>query len=403
MQSLSLQHVQLKAYARARGKPSSWDEWDKGHVELRQVHGIRDTGDLTAHCFRILLVVLYISLNVQMMAFLAKLVPKYYRTLARKILFVQETGANPQEYSVATLEVSGKMNKQLYSLFWACVCVATGLNLFNGLISAAHHTFCGYQCKNEVPGVWVFQRPQDDPTHVFADEEALFLTKLILVPTLAVTELIVAICVQKVSNFPIPNWLVNVFCCCCCCPCRSDRKSKAIQTFALWQIMVFLQGLVTAAIPVGAFLVVSPVRSVSVLLFLISLLLSSVVVLAHFFQICSRPKKRGGCRKSVRNITFSCVKVIAILSFIVSIFAFFTVFVIIFWRGISNDGLLADLAISLVSVALDFVIGWHVKNFFTDASEVRQRELVNVAELGMGDRVQWEEQPELDLLLNPVP
>ena len=343
--------LQLKAYARARGVPNTWNEKDKAHVVLKFHQSIVDLdGENLQHYFRIVLLILYIALNIQVAALLVRFIPQYYPLAMQKLL----EGTNPQ------------VKEKLSSIYWAVVFVVGGYNTLNVIVSLLYSTYTFWS------GIHA-QQPSD-PFHSFTDEKAIFIAKVILAPTFMAVKLLVAVCTTKHSdtNFTVPHKIVGILCCCYCC--STKLQSKVVQTIFLWHTMIFIQNVASTVLPIGIFLFVNPQRTISMLLFLTTLLLSIVVVLAHLFQVCH--SGRGNRCKCTKGPLKRCgvigVEQIAILSFFVFVWALFLVYIVITWYGTAPGGI-EELAIPFVSVLVDILISWHVKRTFFENGDTRKK------------------------------
>ena len=163
---------------------------------------------------------------------MAQLTPKAYAALTKRLL----DDIDPTHR---------RKSRQLFSLYWASVTVVGTVNLVNTLSSLMYHTTCLYTQYPNHTGVWIvcsLLGRNDGVESINATEKAVFIVKIILIPLLPLLtmELLVSARTHKDRNFPVPYKLVNILCCCFCCP-PPKFKSKFAQTFALWQILVFLQ------------------------------------------------------------------------------------------------------------------------------------------------------------------
>ena len=357
--------MQLKAYGRYGGIPNTWNQEDQGHVAWHDTIGLRDTinNDSVQKFFRIFLLVTFVALNVLVTITVAQLTPKTYAAITKRLLDDID-------------HTHRRKSRQLFSIYWASVIVVGAINLVNTLSSVMYHTMCLHtHCPHHI-GDWIVRSllgRYDGVESIDATEKAVFIVKIILIPLLLAMELLVSIRTQKDCNFPVPYKLVNILCCCFCCPPKF--KSKFAQTFALWQILVFLQNLTCTLFPAAFFLLVNPLLAASVILFLVSLFFSLVVVVAHLFKLCTclsydRRHEMPHCC-CCNN---SCLQLLAILAFIIFSFAFFLVYSIIIVRGVTAGGLLTAVVTLVPSVIIDVTMGWHMKKTFFSITQNRDHE-----------------------------
>ena len=146
--------------------------------------------------------------------------------------------------TIALIKVAPKLNEKLasqiessnqsykvYSFFWASSFVASVCNV--ALLLFESIFFLGYIFS---PSYWIIKVPM-----------MFFLILL---------DILVAICIPKTAEFPIP-YLAYILsfplcCTCCCCSCcrRSKQlRSKWIQTLALTSLLLFTQFIALSSLP----------------------------------------------------------------------------------------------------------------------------------------------------------
>ena len=354
--------MQLKAYGRYSGIPNTWNQEDQGHVAWHYKIGLRDAinDDMIQKLFRICLLVTFVALNVLVAITVAQLTPKAYAALTKRLLDDIDLTRR-------------RKSRQLFSIYWACVIVVGAINLVNTISSVMYHTMCLYTLCPYHMGDWIVRSLLGRNDGVDVTEKAIFIVKIILIPLLLAMELLVSIRTKKHCNFPVPYKLVNILCCCFCCP--PTCESKCVQTFALWQILVFLQNLTCTLFPAGFFLLVNPLMAASMILFLVSLFFSLVVVVAHLFKLCTclsydRRHEMPHCC-CCNN---SCLQLLAILAFSIFSFVLFLVYGIIIARGVTASGLLTAMVTLVPSIIIDVMLGWHMKKTFFSIARNRDHE-----------------------------
>ena len=258
---------QIKAYARAHKVPETWNEEDKGFVTARESFWVikGDGGNPEdphshSHSIRVLLLAAFIFINLLVMFLLLKFAPECYTKLKIRIDRFGQT----------------------YSIFWASVIVITMVNSVNLIIMIGAYVVGKHPDIKEC--MTNSSAPICDFYHtngMYSDMMAAFIAKLIIFPCALVIELLIAACIRKDLAFPIPALLQKALCCCCCLFCSSQTQSKAIQTFVLWNAMVFLQTLALSILPTAIVLIASPLHVIPPLAIVLSLFFTCVVAIAH--------------------------------------------------------------------------------------------------------------------------
>ena len=170
--------------------------------------------------------------------------------------------AAPKLYQKIALNV--KRGNQWYSFFWAASFMASLCNFallaveFMGLQLFFDHNICS--------------NPQNSQVMLFVKAMIIYL----LIPL----DILIAICIPKSEEFPIPSIVYILsypicctFCCCrcCCCTCcHHSRKLrlKWIQALALTSLLFFTQFVAFSALPTLLWAFVFPVQTLAAVTFL---------------------------------------------------------------------------------------------------------------------------------------
>ena len=205
-----LWHTQAKAYARAHGRPDTWEERDRGYLSLwynywasdqiSDDHITRALGNI-----RLLLIMIYISLNIFITLTFMIARNRYDDELIRMQTLV------PKMYLQA---------------------VAVGIILANSLYIIA---FLGVLA-SDWPTVWATMKrsqtshnpPIPTGTTLYEDEKITFIVKYTTLPVTILIDLFLAVKASHSSHLPPSSKAVKLFGCCCCC-CSRRMKSKTLQ------------------------------------------------------------------------------------------------------------------------------------------------------------------------------
>ena len=351
----SIYATQSKAYARDQGRPITWRDEDRGYVSLRYnywvTEGISDTCKYdTFQTTRILLLVLYLSLNLLVPVLLAKFGATCYHKASESMLASRPT----------------------FLMYWAVVIV---IGFWNTL------TFIG--------SIYLYKESRVNPyfrtgsTSLYSDGMATLAARITLLPLVYTLELLIATLIPKVTGLPIPSVIQRMFFCCLCF--SSSIQSKIIQTLAVWNIMIFIQSLTTSAITVGVFFLISPLWVILVLGAFACFLLFAVVVVAYLLHHCTTNQNQN-C--SCKRYAINCLSFTAIfLSFLIVS----TLFSVYFLMVSKISGGVTGYLVSFLPPVILSLIGWCVKktisrmNFQANSHDTHAPEEVQMDPLGETD------------------
>ena len=328
---LPLPHLQLKAYARAHGKPATWNKEDVGYVARRYTYWEIDGLDEynSPHYIRIALLGTYILLNITVVLIMMGFIPHYYNRLT---------------------EVLAGGNHHASSVYWASVIVAVVVNFcyilsYYGTFDSSHIIIS--------PDYILQYTPNTVPA--YKDCMASYYTKAVIMPISCLIELFVAICTPKNPNFPF-HWRLT-YCHVSRDCCSTSACSKVIQTLALWNILMFVQLLSMAAIPVCLLLVYAPLRTIPSLAVLATILLSLILVVASFIRPCMPSRAHGH-----RSWKQQCIRLLVLLSVVMLINVAIIIYVV-FQKAAAREGA-SGVTLSLLPPVVLSAIGWYIKRKF---------------------------------------
>ena len=283
--------------------------------------GISDTCRYdTLQATRILLLVLYLSLNLLVPVLLAKFGTTCYRKASERMLASRPT----------------------FLMCWAVVIVVVFWNTFN-LIGSI---FVYKECEAKL----YFRAGK---TSLYSDGMAAFAARITLLPLVYTLELLIAAHIPKDTGLPIPSVIQRMFF--CCLYFSSSIQSKIIQTLVVWQVMIFIQSLTTSAITVGVFFLISPLWVILVLGSFACCLLFAVVVVAYLLHHCTtnRNQKCSCKRYAVNCLSFTGI----FLSFLIVL----TLLSVYFLMVYKISGGVTGFLVSVLPPVVLSLIGWCVK------------------------------------------
>ena len=349
----NLTATQSKAYARDQGRPITWRDEDRGYISLLYSYyvtdGISDTCNFDSfQSTRILLLVLYFSVNLLVPVLLAKFGATSYRKANQRML----------------------KSRLTFLMYWAVTIVILLWNTLNLIASAYVYV--------KSKGARFY--PVTGSINTYSDEMATLAARITLLPLVYTLELLIAAHIPKDTGLPIPSVIQRML---FCCLCFSNRiQSKIIQTLAVWNIMIFIQNLTTNAITVGVFFLISPLWVVSVLGSTACCLLLAVVVVAYLLHTCTLNQNQ---KSSCKRYTTNCLSFTGIfLSFIIVS----TLLAVYFLMTCKISGGVTGFLVSFLPPVVLSLIGWCVKktisgmNFQATSNNTHAPDVVEMDPLG---------------------
>ena len=325
MWAINLIAIQSKAYARDQGRPITWRDEDRGFISLRFNYWA--TEEISNSCkfdsvqaTRILLFVLYLTLNILVPVLLAKFGATRYRKASQ------------------TMHAS----RLTVLMYWAVVIVIVFCNTLT-LIGAVHVHKNGH-IKN-------FFKTRS--TSLYRDEMVAFAARITLLPLVYILELLIAAHIPKDTGLPIPSVVQRTFFCCLCF--SSSIQSKIIQTLAVWNIMIFIQSLTTNAITVCVFFLIIPLWVILVLGAIACSFLFAVIVVAYLLHHCTLIRNQ---KCSCKRFTINSLSFIGIFLLFIIVSTLLSVYMLMVYK--ISGGVTGFLVSFLPPVVLS-LIGWCVK------------------------------------------
>ena len=407
--------MQLKAYARFQGKPTTWDKKDMVFVSL----GYAYDEDITEHVVlprsqtgERLMLAAFVCLNVLIGLILMWLTIAYYETFWEKLgaqghdpnkklgaqghdpnkklgaqehdpnkklgaqehdpnkkLGAQEHDPNKklgakkhdpnkikklgaQEHDPNKIEKLGAQghdsNKKTVqkSLYQATVLVFCCANIFNFGVFV---TAC------------LFKHPNFDT----ADEVVItaFTFKMVMIPVLIFSHLLVTIfvvfgepktCHRNLERSSSTEFLESQF----RRPAQKQVLSKVLQVLALFNILIFIQTIATAFIPLFVYLLLYTYRVLSALIFMASGTFCLIVFVANLLH--------RSAAKNCRYILVLFLQAFILLAFLAFICVLVMFYLLLLSHGLHTGGLQGFL-LSLLPSAVISAAGWYVKAKFLNS------------------------------------
>ena len=272
--------------------------------------------------------------------------------------------ATPKIYRKVASNV--ERGNQWYSFFWAASFMASLCNFV--LVS------------EEVPGVnyyLVFLTPQSflySEQHACGNETLPFLfcmsiIKAIMTYLLIPLDILVAICIPKSEEFPIP-YLAYIlsfplcctccccrYCCCSCCRHSEQLRSKWIQTLALTSLLLFTHFIALSALSTILWAFVFPVQTLSVIAFFGAAIFCVTAFIAVLIRNIGQLTCRGRCRDNWNTLQPLLILMVTLFFAIVILTSYVYIKFITSRIDTSQVG---GFIVSFLPSAILTVIGWFV-------------------------------------------
>ena len=314
--SFSVGDVQSKAYARAQGVPTTWSQEDQGYIATWYSYYSAESyyGALNPGIRKVLLTI-FILLN---------------------LFILHTTITYGVEWYCRFYDILKERSQQTSSIF---IAVGITMAIHNFLYLTA--TLVLY-ANNSVPPIHLAECTAISNLHcspsydsaLYKDELTAFITKMVVILTAIIIELLVAIKAPiKITLLPA-RW------------CHSSKCFRPVQVILLWNTFVFIQiwlGLIS--LPVSILLLITPLQALPILcaiVLIVALIAAFIVRLLQFGNQCR-----------VRNSHFgqACGYFSWYLLFIMLVFAVSTLYFFLAPEGtsLSTSGVIFSL---LPSIAL---------------------------------------------------
>jgi len=337
--------MQLKAFARVQGKPETLDEDDKIFVSLAYAYD-QDLAEnvvyKNSHVEEKLILTAFVLLTALIGLVLVWLTTQYYETLWKNMNGLDKEAKENQDNSETAennmdgqyTEQDGKrMNSQdngksahaeqnssvQYSLYWSTAFV-----------------FCCFDICNI--GVFIIAQIFRHPNLTTTDYvvRSAFITKMVIMPTLYILHLVVAIFAVHKSQKSQP----------------SSYTSKVLCVLAIYSILIFIQTIGAAVIPLFILLLLYTFKVLSVFAFMASSTFCFIILIAHILLLNAREGRKGIL------LLQACIIVVflAVIGVLVAFYLF------LLSRGVDTKGLQGFL-LSLIPSLVLAVVGGYIKEF----------------------------------------
>ena len=309
---------------------------------------------INQHGIRIAVLGLFVPLNILMPFILGKIVLVYYLKPAATV---------------------SSREKQMYIelIFWASSLCAFVVNTIYIYTTVRHYVSTGTP-----PGIMKCIIPQGYPctipanTTLYKDTAMVFIAKAVIIPPLLIIEFLILVLITKNTNFPKPPCPGRMLLVCCHNSCKSFLI-KVFQTFALYQIIMFIQILTISAVPVCVLFFVSPPHTILMISFLAFFCIGFTVFVLHFLyscEHCSTNFSSWSIRlRSCRNM---CVHLMILIAGFSMLMAAVYLYGIMLYTGVNMAGI-QGVGFSLLPSFLLSIAGWAVKKRLHQARNSRVR------------------------------
>ena len=259
-------HKQIKAYTKAHGIPESWNSEDRGYVAIRHDFWITEGNDPSVrhnipYFIRVLLLLVFIFLNIFVVMVSAQFAPHCYNKL--------------KQTAISSYQLT-----PIYSATIIGLAVINTLFLIGSLVEVCiGHPRTGTCILHPKTSLCKDLHSTD----MYTDLMAAVIAKMVLLPLALMVEFIIAACILKDTSVPIPA-AIDKLCSCFFCCFSHNTRSKIIQTFAMWHLMVSVQLVAMSVIPLTITTIVSPGDTIPLLATGVSVVLCFIVTVAHLLQ-----------------------------------------------------------------------------------------------------------------------
>ena len=288
------------------------------------------------HLIRGLLLAVFIFINIVVVIVSAQLAPRCYNKLKQTAI----------------------TSHHLLPIYWATAIVMGSCNTLILIVSLAeyrHHPKTGVCILYPETGFCKHLRSTD----MYTDVMVAVIAKIVLLPVALMVEFIIAARIFKDTSVPIPAAIEKT--CCCFFRCFSHKtRSKIVQTFALWHLIVGLQLAAMSAIPLSIAMIVSPGYTIPVLALGISVVLCSIISVAHLLQPATT-NSNTSCR---RRVGIKFVQLLRVITFFGLLIMLVLTYFIMLKHGVSSRKGAAGFIFPLLPYLPLSAIGYYIKRKF---------------------------------------
>ena len=212
----------------------------------------------------------------------------------------------------------------------------------------------------------------DLPTALYKDDLFSYIAKVASLLITLVVYLLLAACTPKVSRYPIP-YSIQTLCCCFSCCCRSN-SSKVIQTFVLWNILLFVHFVTMTTIPIVIFILLAPARTIAVLASGITFILITLIVISHVLEMINSRRRNRVNRLPQVCCMYQCIQLTVTVALSALVIVVLTIYHTLLVNGADTQGsgVYGGIIWSLLPSFLLTLVGWYMKWKFTQQQELQE-------------------------------
>jgi len=279
-------------------------------------------------------VALFIFLNILVVMLSVQFAPHWYNKLKQMAIF----------------------SDQLMPIYWATIIVLVLVNTLFLIASLAMYS------AHPRTGTCILHPETSlcSSTDMYTDLMAAVIARILLLPLALMVEFIIAVRIFKDTSVPIPAAIEKS--CCCFFRCFSHKtRSKIIQTFALWHLMVSLQLVAMSSIPISITTIVSPGYTIPVLAMGVSTVLCFIVSVAHLLQPATSNKITSSCQSRVGIKVFQLLRGIIFFGLLIMLAL---IYFVMLKYGVSSTKGAAGYIFPLLPYLPLSAIGYYIKRKF---------------------------------------
>lgn len=338
--------MQLKAFARVQGKPETWDGRDKIFVTLGYAYNRHLTPNVVytnSHIEEKLILTAFVLLTVLIGLVQVWLTTQYYQKILENLMDNGRSDDKKVESQDNGKSARVEQNSSVKrSLYWSTAFV-----------------FCCFDIC--IIGVFIIALVYKLPNLTTTDYvvHSAFITRMVIMPILCIIHLGVAFavhicrgsskefqckhncCTLKFQNWK--KWISNI---------KMPTISDLLQVLALYSILIFIQTIGAAVIPLFILLLLYTFKVLSVFAFMASSTFCFIVLIAHILLLNAREGRKG-----VPVLLLQACIIVVFLAVIGVLVAFY---LFLLSRGVDTKGLQGFLLSLIPSLALT-VIGGYIK------------------------------------------
>ena len=338
--------------------PHEWKDEDKGYVA--KGYGFWNSEDAAPdphhdhlrHFIRVNLLIAFVLLNVIVVLLLLRFVPRYYHYLVKSL--------------------SKTRFKHAENMFWTFTLFTIGWNILVHVDYCSSYGVVLYTLRSHCFEIDPLASCSPNlPSSLYKDDLSAYITKVASVLITLVVYLLLAAYTPKASRYPIP-YSVRRLCCCFGCCCRSNN-SKIIQTFVLWNILLFVHFVTMTTIPIVVFIFLAPAKTIAVLATFITFILITLIVIAHVLEFVNSRRRIRGNQPSQFCCMHQCIQLTVIVAISALVIVVLVVYHTVLVNGtdIHRSGVYGIVWSLLPSFILSLV-GWYMKWKFSQQQELQE-------------------------------